>query len=211
MQLILAYISTAAAKVPASFCIVVKQLLQVGAAKEASTSRASSNTLHSEDIMQTLLVHEPKAGSSRLPDQESSDESDRDVESVSGAAGGTALFQSQSFCLSACLSTYLPACLPVSVSVHLSTCLPVSVYLLACLCLPACLPVSVSVCLPAYQLACLCPPACLSLSLSLSTCLPACQSLSTCLPVSLCLPACLSLSVHLPACLSLSLSPCLPA
>lgn len=39
----------------------------------------------SEDIMQTLLVHEPKAGSSRLPDHESSDESERD-----GFGAGTA-------------------------------------------------------------------------------------------------------------------------
>ncbi|XP_070190662.1 general transcription factor IIE subunit 1-like isoform X2 [Littorina saxatilis] len=60
----------------------------MGAAKEASTSRAGAGALNSEDIMQTLLVHEPKAGSSRLPDQESSDESDREVESVSGVAGG---------------------------------------------------------------------------------------------------------------------------
>nr|KAG5692637.1 hypothetical protein BaRGS_003527 [Batillaria attramentaria] len=46
------------------------------------------NSPHSEDIMQTLLVHEPKAGSSRLPDQESSDESDEDVSLMVPGAGG---------------------------------------------------------------------------------------------------------------------------
>ena len=94
--------------------------MQVGAAKEASTSRASSSTLHSEDIMQTLLVHEPKAGSSRIPDQESSDESDRDVDSVSGAAGGT------SASLSACLLACLSVCLCLSPSLSLSVCLSLS-------------------------------------------------------------------------------------
>ncbi|XP_076445643.1 general transcription factor IIE subunit 1-like isoform X2 [Babylonia areolata] len=59
-----------------------------GAASEASTSRAPSSAVHNEDIMQTLLVHEPKAGSSRLPDQESSDDSDREAESFPIAAAG---------------------------------------------------------------------------------------------------------------------------
>ncbi|PVD28468.1 hypothetical protein C0Q70_11056 [Pomacea canaliculata] len=54
--------------------------------KDGGPSRLISSTMvPSEDIMQTLLVHEPKAGSSRLPDNESSDESERD-----GFGAGTA-------------------------------------------------------------------------------------------------------------------------
>lgn len=61
----------------------------ISAAKDASTSRpTSSASLQSEDIMQTLLVHEPKAGSSRLPDQESSEESDDEDVSISIAGAG---------------------------------------------------------------------------------------------------------------------------
>ena len=141
------------------FLITLEHLVQVGAAKEASTSRASSSTLHSEDIMQTLLVHEPKAGSSRLPDQESSDESDRDVDSVSGAAGGTSA--SLSACLLACLSVCLR--LSVSLSVRLSPSL--------------CLPLWVSLSLPIYIYVCFSATPSLSVSESLSLCLPLSLSL----------------------------------
>ncbi|KAK7477625.1 hypothetical protein BaRGS_00031103 [Batillaria attramentaria] len=59
------------------------------AARDASSARPLAGAgPHSEDIMQTLLVHEPKAGSSRLPDQESSDESDEDVSLMVPGAGG---------------------------------------------------------------------------------------------------------------------------
>ena len=139
------------------FLITLEHLVQVGAAKEASTSRASSSTLHSEDIMQTLLVHEPKAGSSRLPDQESSDESDRDVDSVSGAAGGT----------SASLSACLPACLPfcLSPSVCLALCPSVSLSESLCLCPYIYMSVSLPHHLSLFLSLCLC--VCLSLSLSI--------------------------------------------
>jgi hypothetical protein len=61
-------------------------ILQLGASKEDGLNRSSS-FVHNEDIMQTLLVHEPKAGSSRIPGQESSDESDKEV-SHHEAVGG---------------------------------------------------------------------------------------------------------------------------
>ncbi|KAL8562473.1 hypothetical protein ACOMHN_008617 [Nucella lapillus] len=60
--------------------------LLVGSANEAGTSRGSSSTQHNEDIMQTLLVHEPKAGSSRLPDHDSNDDSDKEMKMMMHSA-----------------------------------------------------------------------------------------------------------------------------
>ena len=49
----------------------------------------SASAAHNEDIMQTLLVHEPKAGkSTRIPGHnDSSDSSDNEMTAVAGIGG----------------------------------------------------------------------------------------------------------------------------
>lgn len=68
----------------------------VGGARETILPRSSSTAFHNEDIMQTLLVHEPKAGSSQIPGQESSDDSDNEAQAgAESAAGGVEEMESE--------------------------------------------------------------------------------------------------------------------